>query len=71
MWVDKEKSQNFAVTGFSWIGKAEGRDAMLKDVGEGEKPALAGFDAAKSLNCGIFVLDVIKPFDADVVVLET
>ncbi len=70
MRVDEEESEDLAVPGLGWVSEAKGRDAVLEDVGKGQKTALAGVDTAESLNGGTFVLDVVELLDAVVFVLR-
>lgn len=47
MRVDEEEGEEFAVAGQGGVGEAEGGDAVLEDVGEGEEAGGAGLDSCK------------------------
>lgn len=61
------------MAGFCRVGEAEGADAVLEDVGEGEEAAFGGEDVAEFLDAGVIVFaaeDVAEPFDVVLLVAD-
>lgn len=56
MRIDEEERQYLAVARFRGVGKTEGLDAVLKNVGEGDEAAFFREDVAELLNAGFSVL---------------
>lgn len=70
MRVDEEEGEEFAMAWAGGVLEAEGGDAMLEDVGEGEEAVLTGGDAAEFLDCGAVLADVVNLFEAFVIILR-
>lgn len=56
MWVDEEERQNLTVSRLRGVGETEGLDAVLEDVGEGDKTAFLRQYAAKFLDARFIIL---------------
>lgn len=58
--IDEEKDEDFAVSGFTAVNKAERGDLVLVDVWETDRPVLLGYDAANFLRTVIIpAIDVL------------